>query len=322
MYAYHNSHSLDYRKPFGAVPAGSSFMLWLDVVDPQPGQKCYVRLWHDETGVTLVPMRCDSWGQRARFSAVLTAPEEGCLLWYSFILEDFDSRSFYGNAPDGLGGEGRMYGSNPRSYQVTVYVPSVTPDWFKNGIAYQIFPDRFFRGQDWIQRQKDAIRPDDWRGPRHLLQLDWNDAPFYVRAQDGSIARWTSFGGTLEGIREKLGYLQSLGVSVLYLNPVFCGASNHKNDTADYLHIDPALGDDESFQRLVVEAKALGIHIILDGVFNHTGADSIYFNLRGNYGPGGAAQDPDSPYASWYHFNHWPNDYDCWWGIKDLPSVN
>lgn len=322
MYAYHNSHSLDYRKPFGAVPAGSSFTLYLDVVDPQPGQKCYVRVWRDETGVSLTPMRCDGWGQRARFSAVLTAPEEGCLLWYSFVLEDFDNRTFYGNASDGLGGEGQMYASNPKSYQVTVYLPSETPDWYKNGIAYQIFPDRFRRGADWFERQKNALKPENWKGPRHVLQLDWDDTPRYERFENNDIARWNNFGGTLEGIREKLPYLKNLGVSVLYLNPIFSGASNHKYDTADYLSVDPALGDDESFQKLVGEAKALGIHIILDGVFNHTGADSIYFNLRGNYGPGGAAQDPNSPYAAWYRFRHWPDDYECWWGVKDLPSVN
>jgi len=322
MYAYHDSHSLDYRRPFGAVPVGSRIVLRLDVADPLPGQKCYVRHWQAGKGVTLVPMQCESWGERARFSAEITAPPEGSLLWYSFVLESYEGRSFYGNNPDGLGGEGQMYSSSPKSYQVTVYAPSKTPDWYKEGIAYQIFPDRFHRGQDWLRRQGDALKPAGWRGPRHVLQLDWDDTPYYDREPNNDIARWSRFGGTLEGIREKLNYLKNLGVSVLYLNPIFEAASNHGYDTANYLRVDPALGDDESFRALVDEARTMGIRVILDGVFNHTGADSIYFNLRGNYGAGGAAQDPNSPYASWYRFRNWPGDYECWWGVKDLPNVN
>jgi 4-alpha-glucanotransferase len=322
MFAYHDSHSLDYRSPFGAAPVGSQVRLRLDVDDPIPGLKCFLRFWQDGQGARLVPMDCDSWGSRAQFSATVTMPDAGCLLWYSFILENYESRWFYGNNLAALGGEGQLYESNPKAYQITVYVPNETPRWYKTGIAYQIFPDRFFRGEDWLRRQADAIKPDGWKGPKHLLQLDWNDTPHYLRNDKGEIARWTSFGGTLAGIREKLLYLKSLGVTVLYLNPIFAGSSNHKYDTADYLRVDPALGDDESFQALVDEARDLGIRILLDGVFSHTGADSRYFDRLGNYGTHGAAQDPDSPYAAWYRFRHWPDDYECWWGVTDLPNVN
>ncbi len=322
MYAYHDSRSPDYRQPFGAVPVGTEVRLWLDVIDPKPGQKCFVRQWRNGKGMTLTPMRCESWGERAHFSASIQAPSEGGLLWYSFVLEDLDGRTFYGSSPERMSGEGQMYSSSPKSYQITVYAPSETPAWYKDAIAYQIFPDRFFRGRDWLQRQADALKPQGWNGPKHTLHMDWDDTPRYERAENGDIARWDSFGGTLEGIREKLNYLKGLGVSVLYLNPIFEAEGNHKYDTADYLKIDPSLGDDESFQALVDSAKELGIHIILDGVFNHTGADSKYFDLRGNYGGVGAARDENSPYASWFRFRHWPDDYDCWWGVKDLPNVN
>lgn len=322
MYAYHNSYNQEYRSPFGAAPVGSQVRLRLDVVEPVSGLKCFLRLWHSDRGAMLVPMDCDHWGQRAQFSAVITMPAEGCLLWYSFILENYDTRSFYGNNLAGLGGEGQMYESNPKTYQITVYKPDHVPDWYKNGIAYQIFPDRFFRGEDWLQRQADAIRPDGWRGPKHLLQMDWSDTPHYVRDETGRIDRWTNFGGTLEGIREKLLYLKSLGVTILYLNPIFEGSSNHKYDTADYLRVDPGLGDEESFQALVDEAAELGIHILLDGVFSHTGADSKYFNRLGNYGSGGACQDRSSPYYAWYRFRNWPDDYESWWDVSDLPNVN
>ncbi len=321
MFAYHNSQSQDYRQPFGAVPLGAEVQLWLDVRDPPSGLQCSVRMWQKDKGVSLVPMQCESWGETARFSARLTMPAESGLVWYSFVLRNYQDRTFYGVALDGLGGEGQMYGSSPKSYQITVYRPAETPDWYKNGIAYQIFPDRFSRGSDWLRRQAGAVRPDGWKGPKRMLRLSWDDVPQYDRLPCGDINRWDIFGGTLEGIREKLRYLQSLGVTVLYLNPIFEAASNHKYDTADYLQVDPAFGDDESFQALVDEAKSMGMRIILDGVFSHTGADSRYFNRFGNYGSGGAAQDPDSPYAAWYRFQKWPDEYESWWGVKDLPNV-
>ncbi len=323
MQARHNSQEIRDRKPFGAAPVGTTVELGLDVIDPPSGANCYVRLWEDKRGASLIPMTCESWGETARFSASITLPDEGCLMWYFFVIESYgSSRVYYGNNEAGLGGEGRLYDSNPKSFQITVYQPNSTPDWYKSGIAYQIFPDRFFRGSDWLQRQQDAQKPDGWKGPRHLLQWDWDDVPFYCRNEAGEVTRWCSFGGTLEGIQEKLLYLKSLGVTVLYLNPIFEGASNHKYDTADYLRVDPALGDNESFTALARAAKELDIHIILDGVFSHTGADSRYFNRLGNYDTVGACQGPESPYYKWYRFKSFPDEYECWWGVTDLPNVD
>ncbi len=136
------------------------------------------------------------------------------------------------------------------------------------------------------------------------------------------MTRWPFFGGTLEGVREKLLYLKSLGVSAIYLNPIFEAASNHKYDTADYKKIDMSFGDEASFEKLVTSAKSLGIHIILDGVFSHTGADSLYFNKYGNYSSPGACQSPVSPYYGWYRFESFPDRYDSWWGVGDLPRAD
>ncbi len=318
----HDSHDLRDRSPFGAVPVGGRVRLGLDVSEPPAGARCFVRVWEKRAGAALVPMECVSWGETARFSAELTAPEEGCLLWYCFVVEAYDgARFYYGNNDAGLGGVGRMYDGSPKSYQITVYKPVKTPDWYKNGIAYQIFPDRFFRGEDWRIRQENARRPEGWKGPRRVLQQDWDDVPFYCRNEKGEVTRWASFGGTLEGIREKLLYLKSLGVTAVYLNPIFEAASSHKYDTADYLRVDPALGDEDSFQALIDDAAELGIRVILDGVFSHTGADSRYFNRLGNYDTVGACQSKDSPYYGWYRFRSWPEDYECWWGVTDLPNV-
>ena len=126
----------------------------------------------------------------------------------------------------------------------------------------------------------------------------------------------------MEGIIQKLDYLQSLGITCIYLNPIFEAHSNHRYDTADYTKVDPLLGSKEDFKRLCKEANKRGIHIMLDGVFNHTGSDSIYFNRKGRYQTLGAYQSQESPYYDWYQFYQWPEQYACWWNFETLPNVN
>ena len=156
-----------------------------------------------------------------------------------------------------------------------------------------------------------------------LLHSDWNDKPFYIKGcKDGSITRWTFFGGNLEGAREKLPYLWEMGVNALYLSPIFESPSNHKYDTADYSKVDPSFGDEASLRRLCREAADWGIRIVLDGVFSHTGSDSVYFNKKGRYPGLGAYQSKSSPYYSWYRFGNHPEDYESWWGFESLPNVN
>jgi cyclomaltodextrinase len=111
-------------------------------------------------------------------------------------------------------------------------------------------------------------------------------------------------------------------VDVIYLNPIFEAASNHRYDTGDYMKIDPILGGEADFRRLCEKAGARGMHVLLDGVFNHTGSDSRYFNRKGLYDGIGAAQSQDSPYYHWYKFRCWPDDYACWWGVKSLPETD
>ena len=112
-----------------------------------------------------------------------------------------------------------------------------------------------------------------------------------------------------------------MGVTTLYLCPIFESASNHRYNTADYSKIDPMLGTEEDFRNLCREAERRGMHVILDGVFNHTGSQSLYFNADGFYPTLGAAQSKESPYYDWYSFHPWPDDYDAWWGIRTLPAV-
>ena len=156
--------------------------------------------------------------------------------------------------------------------------------------------------------------------PRRIVE-DWNEPPVYDRNEDGSIASWDMYGGSLKGITADLDRLAEMGFTVLYLNPIFAAASNDRYDTADYLKIDPMLGTEEDFRELCREAEARGISIILDGVFNHTGDDSVYFNRYGTYPEPGASAGEDSPWRDAYRFNA-DGSYACWWGIGNMPDLN
>ncbi len=325
----HDSHRATYRDPFGAQPVGGTVRLALDVWDEDTEDggwitEACVRLWQDGVGETLLPMQA---GQLAdggrRFSADVPLPAEAGLLWYYFLLRVADGGLlFYGSDGAGQGGVGRLLPVEPPSWQLTVYRPQAVPDWFRRSICYQIFPDRFARGADWWQRQQQAALPEGWRGSTRLVQQSWHDTPFYGRGPGGEVIRWPFFGGNLRGIREKLLYLKSLGVSSVYLNPIFCGSSNHKYDTADYCRIDPTFGDEAEFRLLASEAARLGIRLILDGVFSHTGEDSVYFNKFGNFPGLGAYQGEGSPYYHWYKFGASRDDYASWWGVGALPEVD
>ncbi len=199
-------------------------------------------------------------------------------------------------------------------YQITVHEDFEIPSWYKEGIMYNIFVDRFNNGN----RNKKPSNPKK----NSFIYSNWSDTPMYIKDTNGEIIRWDFHGGNLRGIIDKLPYLSKIGVSIIYLSPIFESSSNHKYTTGDYKKIDPMFGDEEILKELIEKANKIGINIILDGVFSHTGADSKYFNKFGNYDELGAYQSKDSKYSSWYTFNEFPDDYKCWWGIKDLPNVN
>ncbi len=199
----------------------------------------------------------------------------------------------------------------PRFWQLTVCEQGFqTPDWFKGGIMYQIFPDRFFKsGHIDVADHK-------------ILRSDWGGQPNFRPNEFGKVLNNDFFGGNFKGICEKLDYIKQFGVNTIYFNPIFEAYSNHRYDTGDYMKIDPLLGTVEDFDKLIEEGKNRGIRIVLDGVFNHTGDDSRYFNKYGRYDNSGAYQSKDSPYSDWFHFRSFPDSYDSWWGIETLPAVN
>lgn len=191
-------------------------------------------------------------------------------------------------------------------WQLTVYDENFkAPDWAKNKVMYQIFPDRFCRSNNYMCTKAKNER---------VIKDDWNDLP----------EPWGNdfFMGNLDGIISKLSYIKDLGVDIIYLNPIFESSENHRYSTGDYLKVDGFLGTNEDFKRLCNEAKKLDIKIILDGVFSHTGADSLYFNKFNHYDSIGAFQGKESPYYNWYNFYDDGRRYECWWGFENLPNVN
>ena len=341
MKIYHNSRNKEYRDPFGAVHAWSSVRLAVDISD------CDVRgveleLWRDGEARQYLPMMQEfNRVEGCRYSIAFMVPEQGGLMWYRFLIhyrQDGETRSiYYGNNHTGTGGEGRSgFEGDVSPYQITVYKPSEVPSWYKDGIVYQIFPDRFARDEDWrerVEKANDAInqRRSDMR---RVIQDDWEKTAYYGRDETGRVIEWPMLGGSLRGIEEKLDYLKSLGVTSIYLNPIFEASSNHRYDTGNYMKTDPALGTDEDFASLAASARERGIRLILDGVFSHTGSDSIYFDKYGSYpkdedssvsaeGHGGAWLDPESPYHSWFLFDQNQRyGYKTWWGVEDLPEVD
>lgn len=309
----HNSRLPGFRTPFGAVPCASRIRLSAELGGDQDIE-VQLRLWRAGSEERLPMAR-----ENGRVWVELDAPDQPLVIWYSFILRLADGQTLHYGADSG---EGRLYTHEPPSWQITVYDAAfTTPQWFREGIVYQIFPDRFRRSswEDFRERAKYHT------GLGRFLRLHdrWSEEIDILPSPGQSVyAPDDFFGGDLAGIREKLPYLASLGVTALYLNPVFESASNHRYDTADYHHIDPILGSEADFLVLVEEARSHGIRLMLDGVFSHTGADSRYFDRYGRYDGTGAYQAPDSPYRSWYRFSEYPERYDCWWNFPALPNVN
>jgi 4-alpha-glucanotransferase len=299
---------------------GGSVTLSVDVWD-DPDVVCTCRTWVDGEGETYLPMTGMPSGDHMRFSCEI-ACDAPRILWYCFVLEYSGAVVRYLGAREGrTGGEGVIYDHMPPSFQVTVYQPrEVKPAWYENAIVYQIFPDRYRRGAGW-RENVEASLGHHRNGPARRLVEDWDTPPTYDKDEQGRIKCWDFYGGTLSGIREELPHLREMGFTALYINPIFEAASNHRYDTADYMRIDPMLGTEEDFRALCADAAEQGISIILDGVFNHTGCDSLYFNKYDNYPGPGAYQSEDSPYRSWYKIGEDGKSYCSWWGVGDLPDV-
>ncbi len=307
-----NSRDLFFKDKFGSVSVGEEIHFRLCM----PRSFCCNRTillirrddGHYEERDMLWAGMC---GDDAEIWDIHTEIDKEGLYWYHFDYCSSYGRSSVLQTENGIGGfAGSQFAH--KDWQLTVTEKNfTTPDWIKGGIIYQIFPDRFYNSGE-VKKNVPSDR---------VLRDDWGNEPEWRPTADGKVLNNDFFGGDLKGIQEKLPYLKSLGVNCIYLNPIFEAHSNHRYDTADYGKIDPILGTEKDFKNLCKEAKKQDIHIILDGVFSHTGDDSVYFNRKGRYETLGAYNSPESPYYKWYKFTNYPDKYQSWWGFETLPEV-
>lgn len=300
---YH-SRDLYYKTPFGACPAGSPvrFRLRLPAGTPAPLLELYRPDDVSPAYTAAFALQAKEGGEEV-WQCAWTPPRPE-LLFYWFECGGRKLTRCAGDTADWDAGH---------MWQLTVYDPAYrAPAALAGATAYQIFPDRYASSE---QRRSDV--PGD-----RILHYDWRESPVSAPDADGVFRCNDFFGGDLRGIEEKLDELCALGVGILYLNPIFEARSNHRYNTADYRKIDPLLGDEKDFTQLCAACARRGIAVVLDGVFNHTGSDSVYFNKDRHYGTGGAYNDRSGPYYGWYRWKKWPDEYDCWWGFDTLPDIN
>ena len=298
-----------YKHPFGAIRRGQPSMFNIRL------PKCF-----QVSGLTLVMFRP---GYKERFIELDLQDESGDDNIFSGVFTPNNvgvHHYYFTGVIDGRRRYIKRTGANigvfegEELFQLTVFDENLyTPNFIRGGIMYQIFPDRFAKSGEHHENV-----PAD-----RVLREDWYGVPYYRPDEKGIVRNNDFFGGDLKGIIQKLPYIKSLGVTVIYLNPIFESQENHRYSTANYEKIDSLLGTEEDFVELCKTAGEMGIDIILDGVFSHTGADSIYFNKFGRYGEHtGAYRDRNSPYFPWYSFTAYPDRYESWWGISTLPNVD
>lgn len=309
----YNSRDKNYKTEYGAIATGSEFEFRLLLPSERLGAEtesaCLV-IYSDRDRAILHRYYFETTNEYkddSRFWKLSYIAKEPGLYWYNFEYTVCSKtyRVYKGEYSTG-------YVNIPENrWQLTVYdgTQIVDSKW-KGGIMYQIFPDRFYNS-----------------GVKKIVPLDrnlkrWGEMPSYVI--DPLFGVWNNDYqcGDLKGIEEKLPYIKSLNVDMIYLNPIFEAHSNHRYNTANYEAVDPLLGKEEDFISLCMEAHKLGIKVILDGVFSHTGDDSVYFNRYKRYDNDGAYNSKSSPYYKWYKFENWPSSYDSWWGIDSLPEVD
>ncbi|GIV72088.1 MULTISPECIES: alpha-amylase family glycosyl hydrolase [Caldilinea] len=351
----HNSHDTLYRTPFGAINPGDTVTLrfrtyandvtgvrmrvWSTAANAQSfinmervasGVSCYDPAQEDK--------RCDFW------QATLT-PDVPTTLYYRFIVQDGTATAYYDDDDFRNGGWGEARPSlRDNGYAITVFDPDFQPiPWMQNAVVYQIFPDRFRDGRTNNNPKGNESRYGYPPEPLdQIIVKQWGDLPEgYCRHYQSPAQPCTEgprgrdyFGGDLRGIMQRLQYLKALGVTVIYLNPIFEAGSNHAYDTQDYYQIDKFFGTNQEFQQLVRLAEQQGIRIVLDGVFNHVSSDSPYFDRYRRFATLGACESVDSPYRAWFTFRpqaggpcagpNGPNTmtYDAWFGFDSLPVLN
>jgi len=343
----HDTFDAYYRSPFGAVPAGSPVTLRFRTAHfDVTGVDVRVYTFDPATGATAGPVdhpmsflenRIEGGTEYDVWTHTLSTPSAPAILYYKFRVTDHADVDFYSDSHaddhDNLnqGGEGSPSDGEPfPAFQITAYAPNFqTPAWLHSANVYQIFPDRFRNGDpsnDYCRPGSTSGCPTFYGDQAPLPREPWNTAIGDPRAAGPFQNQYGTqfYGGDLKGIEQRLDYLQSVGVDTLYLNPIFKARSNHRYDTDDFLEVDPALGGDAALASLKTEMERRGMRLILDGVFNHSSSDSVYFDLYQRYASDGGCESASSPYRSWFNFFNANapcsfGDYEAWFGFGSLP---
>lgn len=314
---YYNPWDSACKKPFGAVVENAAVTFRMQVLSKN-ARLCKLVIFKDggdKREYIEMQAQAESWFE----VTVHLTQGTGLYFYYFQMIEQtatgIESYQFYQWANGGVG-EVTHDEAHIKSFQLTCFNEvDAGPQWFQEAVFYQIFPDRFYNGNS--NKQVNSPKKNSF------LYGTMIDDPLYVKNTTGDVIRWDFYGGNLQGIIAKLPYLKELGVTALYLNPIFQASSNHRYDTNDYLLIDEILGTEEDFKALVRSVHQAGMHLILDGVFSHVGKNSRYFNQGDLYDPQtGAARTQSSPYYPWFTFTQYPRVYKSWWGIVDLPVIN
>ncbi len=254
---------------------------------------------------------------------------------YRFALVDGETVIWLG--PNGTAEAGSEDGVGIYHFTVEENVVFETPDWVKEGVFYQIFPERFANGNpdndpDFSEAYYEGLThlPESGKIDAEYFHLvdDWYDVTGLSESPyrtDGKPDWYSFYGGDVAGLGQGLDYLEDLGVTIIYLNPVFESKSSHKYDAADYRIIDPHMGTNEEFAAFVADAHERGMRVVLDLAINHTGETHWAFSDTREKGP-------ESEYWDWYEWRRWPlpdgqksgggDDYDCWWGFGQMPNLN
>ncbi len=304
-----DSKKAEFKAPFGCVAPGQTVTLHLHIPTA-------VSAWKVEIVV------CYEDGSPARYHEMYRIEQRGAYDIYegdfSLFAPGLHFYHFQIHAPHGMfrlfkqGDDTNMEEGD--LWQISCISPDfTTPDWAKGAIIYQIFPDRFHRSGKC-----------DLTGKLHpyTVHRHWDEDVDWAPDENGIVHNNDFFGGNFRGITEKMDYIASLGTGIIYLNPIGKAFSNHRYDTGDYKVPDPMLGTEADFKDMCDAAHARGMKVILDGVYSHTGSNSLYFDRERTFGGNGAYCRQDSPFYHWYTFYQWPNNYHSWWNFDTLPTVN
>lgn len=304
-----NSRNPHYKEPFGTLTEGETCTLRIQIPVYCQTREVQCRILQENMSPreSIDLHLAETVAPYETWTCSFTLKEPGLYFYYFQITTENESFKLLRQGEDTNMESGDYWQLSSITREASV------PRWAKGAVIYQVFPDRFAKAGKCDLTGK--LEP-------YTVHRRWNEEVHWQPTEKGEVLNNDFFGGNFKGITEKMPYIASLGVTILYLNPISKSFSNHRYDTGDYKTPDPMLGTLEDFREMCARAHEHGIRVILDGVYSHTGSDSLYFDKNGTFGGHGAYTDPQSPYVSWYQFRNYPTSYKSWWDFDTLPCID